>query len=106
MAYGSGCLTPYSALKSLKNFWAEVMPCFANSLGLSVATVTFVRAPTSAGMPPFFGFVNAASATPSGPYSLQAGHPDAASLNTCTPFSPVTPDHRKQSDLIPEASER
>ena len=60
------------------------MPCFSNSSGSSVATVTFVRAPTSAGMPPFFGSVNAASATPSGPYSLQFGQAAATSLNTWT----------------------
>ncbi len=72
----------------------------------SVATVTLVRLPTSVGMPPFFGLVKASSATPSGPYSLQLGQAEAASLNTCTPFSPVTPDHRKQSVLMPDASER
>ena len=65
-----------------------------------------MRAPTSAGMPPSFGSVNAASATPSGPYSLQFGQAAATSLNTWTSFSPVTPEPTKQSRLIFAASER
>ena len=60
------------------------MPRFSNSSGASVATVTFVRAATLAGMPPSFGSVNAASATPSGPYSLRSGQAAATSLNTWT----------------------
>ncbi len=64
------------------------------------------RLPTSAGMPPFFGLVKASSATPSGPNSFAVGFADATSLNTCTPFSPVTPPQKKQSPLTLPAWER
>jgi hypothetical protein len=66
----------YFSSKALKNSW----PSGGYSSGDSVATVTFVRLATLAGMPPSFGSPKPDSATPSGPKSFASGSAAAKSL--------------------------
>src|SRR3954452_12112483 len=98
MAYGFGSFfVLYAFLKSAKN----LRPSGGYLSGASVATNSFQRGASLAGMPPSFGSANDEIASPSGPYSLAPWTPAARSLPTWTPLVSTTWLSATQSGFSP-----